>query len=72
MELCNLNLLSYLTGVAPSETYAPLLDPDSLKMNTKIMWEIARDIAAGLEYIHGLAKVHRDLKPANGIVLRSS
>jgi serine/threonine protein kinase len=67
MELCQCNLKSYVRpdGVLP-EDYPQFFLPDKVTVDTKVMWRIARDIAAGLEFLHGLDKVHRDLKPVNG------
>lgn len=68
MELCDINLEDYLykswpTGlVAKGSRYfvSPAYD-------ISIVWEIVRDVACGLAFIHSREEVHRDLKPANGI-----
>ena len=35
---------------------------------TETIWEIVRDIANALEFIHGDGEVHRDLKSCNGSI----
>ena len=33
------------------------------------IWDIVKDIALGLAFLHGIGEVHRDLKPRNGNII---
>ena len=69
MELCDLNLSSYIS-------FIPHGWPDALVNKSQyfpstgydlaIVWAIMKDIAQGMSFIHGLELVHRDIKPQNG------
>jgi len=39
---------------------------DARLQRTLQLWDIARQIANGLQFLHGQKEVHRDLKPRNG------
>lgn len=69
MELCDLSLQGYLYP-DPTEYTAiglpPLLrDLPSASVPDHI-WNIMRQIASGLKFIHAHSEAHRDLKPSNG------
>ena len=51
MELCNHNLETYMMELQ----WVP----------TAEVWDIMKDVANGLTYIHAQSQVHRDLKPRN-------
>jgi serine/threonine protein kinase len=62
MELCDLTLYEYIhpqTDSGPMVTKADWLSVVEI-------YNVTRQIAAGLEYIHRKGHVHRDLKPQNG------
>jgi serine/threonine protein kinase len=42
--------------------------PPNYQMREQIVKKYMKEVAMGLEYIHGLGYVHRDLKPANLVV----
>jgi len=45
----------------------PYLVNDQLpRMRTAQIWEIMKDIACGVAFIHHNREIHRDLKPRNG------
>jgi len=75
MELCDLNLEHFilrqwpsgLVDLVPSFTRVEMQDPSFRLVQ---IWEIMRDISAGVAYIHDCGEVHRDLKPRNGTNLR--
>lgn len=73
MELCDLSLELYIyrTDIpSPSESI-PYFDKDApLDTKTSRIWNIMKQIADGLKYIHSHDLVHRDVKPANGISIR--
>ena len=69
MELCAENLRMYLEK---HKDRVPGKAPDNLRkkaVSQTLKW--ARDVACGLEYLHGKQIVHRDLKPDN-ILVRTS
>ena len=69
MELCDLNLESYI-----NRRWTPALQkriqyftselPSS--MRTAQLWHIMEDMTCGVAFIHQHKEVHRDLKPRNG------
>jgi len=68
MELCDFNLEEYLlyrrNGKYPSRVpraYHPV------EGGSSHIWDIMRQIANGVAFIHSYKHVHRDLKPQNGV-----
>jgi serine/threonine protein kinase len=63
MELCDLNLDEYMKGnwtVIQVHGYPPGFRETQL-------WNIMKQIANGISFIHITDEVHRDLKPRNGL-----
>ena len=56
MELCDLNLEQYISGMHNC----------SIVYDYKKVGSIFKQITLGLDYIHQHGEVHRDLKPRNG------
>jgi serine/threonine protein kinase len=72
MELCDLNLAVYIhrTDVPnPSESLPYFMKDASSHHKALQIWNIMKQIAGGIKYIHGQDLVHRDVKPANGTSL---
>lgn len=65
MELCDLNLSDYIQA---NRKLAPVHDYPLDFIETQI-WDIMRQIANGVVFIHNNEEVHRDLKPSNGVSL---
>ena len=71
MELCDLNLHDYIHRPAPpnpSESIPYFIHDAPPPLKAQQIWNIMKDIAGGIRYLHSLEMVHRDLKPANGII----
>ena len=69
MELCDLNLDTYIHRTDtpnPSESIPYFIRDASADLKASQIWNIMREITAGIEFIHGQNMVHRDVKPANG------
>jgi serine/threonine protein kinase len=64
MELCDINLGSYILGELPTEIHASFNVDASNRMVQ--VWKIMLDICNGVKFIHDHQEVHRDLKPNNG------
>ena len=65
MELCELNLAQYIKrewpDIVKSGRYFIAIEGSMAHI-----WDIVKDIAFGLAFLHGIKEVHRDLKPQNG------
>jgi hypothetical protein len=72
MELCDLTLHTYIhrpKPPSPSESILYFVKNAPAPFKAQQIWNIMRQIADGLKYMHILNMVHRDLKPANGMFL---
>ena len=70
MELCDLNLAVYIHRTdtpSLSESLPYFIKDASVDLRALQIWNIMRQIAKGITYIHKHDLVHRDVKPANGI-----
>jgi serine/threonine protein kinase len=68
MELCDMNLENYIYSNSPKQESLPHFvktAPSSVKASQ--IWNIMRQIASGVAFIHSHDEVHRDLKPRNSI-----
>jgi serine/threonine protein kinase len=68
MELCDLSLHDFIHRRAPpksSESIPHFVRDAGPTLMVQQIWNIMREIANGVEYIHGQDQVHRDIKPAN-------
>jgi serine/threonine protein kinase len=71
MELCDLNLNGFIYSTSTSHDPSATILPQYIKngeppLKASQVWNVMRQIARGIKYIHSLDIVHRDLKPANG------
>jgi serine/threonine protein kinase len=69
MELCDINLRTFIDGVWTRELinempYFTIDLPPRLKIAQ--LWSIMEDIASGIAFLHRLGEIHRDIKPENG------
>jgi serine/threonine protein kinase len=78
MELCALTLENYIYGTSTGQVRGSLTPELSLprfiqdapaSIKSLQIWNIMRQIASGVKFIHSHGEVHRDLKPSNGIIL---
>ena len=70
MEFCDLNLEDYIHRVdpqGPKDAIPYFVKNAAPPMKALQIWNIMRQIANGISYIHDQKEVHRDLKPANGL-----
>lgn len=66
MELCDFDLKEYLQcREKPDGTRVPQ-DCRPTEHGAAEIWDIMRQIADGVAFIHSHQEVHRDLKPRNG------
>lgn len=69
MELCQWNLNAYIyPSVIPglSVTRPDFVNALIRSIRNNEIWNIMKQIASGVDFIHQHKQVHRDLKPANG------
>lgn len=74
MELCDLNLGTYIHRIEPPnplESLPYFIKDASADLRTMQIANIMSQVAGGIKYIHGHDLVHRDVKPANGMYLFS-
>jgi len=68
MELCDYTLADYLyhtdTMIELRNGLTPFTDLPSTAKLQKI-WDIMKQIASGVDFVHGNSMVHRDVKPCN-------
>jgi serine/threonine-protein kinase/endoribonuclease IRE1 len=62
MELCDVTLENYIRFTLPSYS---ITDQGNPRLKVLRIWDIMRQIANGVAFIHSLQEVHRDLKPNN-------
>lgn len=77
MELCEVNLKSYINGergsIVEDREFPHLINiafvEQGCSMQTKLLniWTVMSHLAQGVRFIHGHDLAHRDLKPRNGI-----
>src|SRR5271163_1839091 len=65
MELCSINLATYIYSETQVEGVPYFIKdaPPSVKLIQ--IWNIMRQVANGVEFIHSQKEVHRDIKPHN-------
>jgi serine/threonine protein kinase len=72
MELCSISLAEYIS--TPPPAYPSQRIPYFVKgapppFRAQQIWNVMKQLACGVKYLHHLNLVHRDLKPANGMRL---
>ena len=69
MELCDINLEQYIySNPSAAESFPHLVREAPSAVQASQVWNVMKQIARGLTFIHGHNEVHRDLKPHNGNV----
>jgi serine/threonine protein kinase len=76
MELCDLNLETYIQRKwteALRHNVPQFSNVDILESRLKLaqVWNLMKDIANGIAYVHQHQEIHRDLKPRNGKIFYS-
>jgi len=67
MELCDLTLEDYIYRNSPVSDSIPQFVRDASSSSKAMqIWNIVKQIASGVTFIHSQDEVHRDLKPRNG------
>src|SRR5271168_3341412 len=66
MELCDLNLNTYIYMKTPPDFLEPLYSPETGIVQGNVACEVLEGLAQGLKFIHENSEVHRDIKPKNG------
>jgi len=71
MELCDLSLIDFIYSPPTPQEPSRIILPQYIRngeppLKASQIWNVMRQIARGVKYIHSLDVVHRDLKPANG------
>jgi len=66
MELCSSTLADYIHGVGYWEGRLENMNPIEEKLSD--MFDIMRQLAEAVRFIHNSNEVHRDIKPTNGDV----
>jgi serine/threonine protein kinase len=69
MELCDFDLKEYIDNRHQFESQSRVLGAfmDQGEKHSVDVWNIMRQIANGVAFIHSHREVHRDLKPRNGM-----
>ena len=70
MELCGLSLKEYIHTEAKADNSqsVPFFVRDAgVDVTVSQIWNIMKQIADGIEYIHTQGHAHRDIKPANSM-----
>ena len=73
MELCDLNLDDYIhrkIPLSPCDSLPYFISNALPSIKAQQIWNIMRQLASGVNYLHTLNTVHRDLKPTNDRPLR--
>lgn len=70
MELCDLSLQGYIHSTSYDRDAGIGLPPPLKQLPDSAVadqiWNIMKQIASGLKFIHANGEAHRDLKPSNG------
>jgi serine/threonine protein kinase len=70
MELCDLSLQGYIHPTSTLDHIGTGLPPRLEDLPDSALpdhiWNIMKQIASGLKFIHEKGEAHRDLKPSNG------
>jgi serine/threonine protein kinase len=67
MDLCDFDLKEYLRSRGDPDQLRVPRDRLPAESQTVQLWDIMRQIAEAIAFIHSHGLVHRDLKPRNGI-----
>jgi serine/threonine protein kinase len=68
MKLCDMNLENFIYNNSPKQESLPhFIRTASSPIKTSQIWNIMRQVASKVAFIHSHNEVHRDLKPRNSI-----